>query len=123
MFNELMKEHGESTIYSTKIGEDYLSDIEMWTGYMTQLGIFTESDSIQALGAGVLYIMDETDTPFTFCHESVCGVLLVLLFCCNFMVFTRGIERVVVLEQTQWGWQETQVACKTVCVIFKNDFW
>ena len=74
LFNELMAEYDEPNAYLIRVGNDYFTDMPLWSGYLTQETIFDEESSIGAVGGGVLYTM-EAGVPQTFCNDSVYPLL------------------------------------------------
>ena len=93
MFNEKIVHQHElwgiydesSYIYMTRVGDDYFSDMDSWSRYLTQGTTFDESSSIHAVGGGVLYVMID-GVPRTFCNETVCGAYFLLESICNIAV-------------------------------------
>ena len=82
MFNEMIEHQydiwasGENTrTYMTRVDDDYFSDMDSWSRYLTQLTTFDESTSNNAVGGGVLYVMID-GVPRTFCNDTVCGANL-----------------------------------------------
>lgn len=76
MFNEMFEhEHWDkyyvSELYITRVGDNYLSDVDSWSRYLTQATTFDESSSINAVGGGLLYVMMD-GVPKTFCNDTVC---------------------------------------------------
>ena len=88
LFNEMMEHQFEIWVKDgmasehtppflvTRVGDDYFSDLDSWSRYLTQESIFNETSSTDAVGGGVLYVMID-GVPRTFCNDTVCS----LYFC------------------------------------------
>ena len=78
MFNEMIQNQydewmtDESTwTYMTRVDDDYFSDMDSWSRYLTLESIFDESSSMNSVGGGVLYVMMDGIAK-TFCNDTVC---------------------------------------------------
>ena len=82
LFNDMMANdtnftvYADSNIYVTKVDDDYIADIQSWTGYLIQMEGFEypNSESMRAVGQGVLYTMSASQSPQTFCDNTVCSI-------------------------------------------------
>ena len=74
LFNELMVKNGDSNIYLTRVDDGYMKNIKKHSRYLDLQTIYDESQSNQALGGGVLFVMDP-GIPKTFCNDTVCRIL------------------------------------------------
>ena len=107
LFNGMMADI-DSNIYITKVDASQIAnDSASWYGYLAQEGEFAEGSNM-AVGHGVLYTMSTSSTPQTFCNNTVCTVYT------HIPSFSEN-EKYALCNQ--WGWAETQVACRTVCNI------